>query len=367
MTRPTERGTHRRSCRTCGWSGTYDTAARGDYAKRRHSCERHLRLAARKANGEAIRARHALIDRTPKPCLHQETTHVHGTYACWTLDKCRCWDCTAAQRVYEQQRVRNNAYGRSNYVDAQPARDHVKYLMDHGMGLKRIVTVSDVSMGALWKLIYGKRQADGTQRPSVRVTRDLERRILAIEVDLADGARINGHQTARRLQALIANGWSAADLGRRLNIHASNLTPVLHGRRKVVVSTAKAVHALYVELVDQAPPAGTPKERAAITRARSFAAANNWAPPLRIGGKAWIGKPYDIRADVPDDARPVLGVPMDEAAILRRLDGDRVRLTNAEAAEVVRRWVATGRPLVECERTTGLNVHRFLRNQREAS
>lgn len=84
MTRPAERGTHRRSCRTCGWSGTYDTAARGDYAKRRHSCERHLRLAARKANGEAIRARHALIDRTPKPCLHQETTHVHGTYACWT-------------------------------------------------------------------------------------------------------------------------------------------------------------------------------------------------------------------------------------------------------------------------------------------
>lgn len=50
---------------------------------------------------------------------------------------------------------------------------------------------------------------------------------------------------------------------------------------------------------------------------------------------------------------------LDEAAILRRLDGDRgVRLTSDEAAEVVAHWRASGRPLNECQRHTGINPHR---------
>ena len=236
--------THHRWCRTCGWKGTYDSAKRGDYAKRKHSCER---WAAKFAGQQRRVERMAAVDRNPKPCLHKIANHQHGTHACYKLDNCRCWPCAAAETRYEQQRVRNNAYGRSNYVDAEPARQHIRALMARGMGLKRVVAVSDISQGALWKLVYGKRQADGTQRPSKRITRDLERRILAIQLDLADGAKVDGQQTARRLQALIASGWSGSKLASRLDILPTNLTPLLHGRRAVLVSTAKAVHALYAE------------------------------------------------------------------------------------------------------------------------
>lgn len=293
--------THRRSCRTCGWSGTYDSPARADYAKRRHSCEKQQRDAAARAHGDEIRARNAQLDRTPKPCLHKVADHQHGTHACYTLDGCRCRPCARAERQYEQQRVRNNAYGRSNYTDAEPARRHVRRLMARGMGLKRIVAVSDVSQGSLWKLLYGKRQPDGTRRPSKRITRHLERRILALELNLADGALVDATQTARRLQALHANGWSGSKLASRLNIQPSNFTPLLHGRRDITVGTAKAVHALYAELVDVDPPEQTYRDKIAASRARNYAAQHGWTRPLRIHGRAWIGTPLDLVENDHDD------------------------------------------------------------------
>ena len=53
---------------------------------------------------------------------------------------------------------------------------------------------------------------------------------------------------------------------------------------------------------------------------------------------------------------------LDEAAIYRRTHGDKkVRLTKAEAAELVRRWANSGRSLQECERITGLKPDRYHR------
>ena len=375
MTRPAERGTHRRSCRTCGWSGTYDTAARGDYAKRRHSCERHLRLAARKANGEAIRARHALIDRTPKPCLHQETTHVHGTYACWTLDKCRCWDCTAAQRAYEQQRVRNNAYGRSNYIDAQPTRDHVKYLMDHGMGLKRIAKAAGVGSGTLSKLIYGVYRATGTgggrngvgelvRGPSRRALRTTAEKILTVELDLADGARVDATGTTRRIRALVALGWSQSKLAALLDITRSNFHLASGTHPTVLASTARRVAEVYDELSMTLPPQESGHDRAAAVRARAYAKRRGWLPPLALDDDRLDDPTYKAGSLISDTTTNGL----DETAIYRRTHGDKtVRLTKGEAAELVRRWTNSGRSLAECQRVTGLNPHRFLRDQQEAS
>ena len=151
-------------------------------------------------------------DRTPKPCAHKEAQHAHGTYACYVLDFCRCHPCAKANRDYEAERVRQQAYGRwDNYVDAHPAREHIRTLTDQGMGLKRIVAVSDISQGLLWKLVYGKRRTDGTRTPSKRVRKDTLERILAIELDLAAGAAVESTGTARRIQALVALGWSPVE------------------------------------------------------------------------------------------------------------------------------------------------------------
>jgi hypothetical protein len=283
--------THRRTCRTCGWTGTYTSAAKANYAKRRHSCARHLAKAASRARREQ---KMAAVDRTPKPCHHKNTQHQHGTYACYTLDGCRCLPCADATTVYERTRTRRNAYGRSNLVDAEPVRQHVRTLMSAGMGLKQINAVAGIHGGVMAKLMYGFTRADGTCRPPARrVRRETAARVLAVQLQLADGARVPSGDTARRLQSLVALGWPACELARRLGINPTNFTDLLHGRRETTAGRARAVHALYVELVDQDPPAAT------STRARRFAAANEWAPPLRIGGRPWIGEPLPTsdRAD----------------------------------------------------------------------
>ncbi len=86
----------------CGFAGSYDSDARAAYALRRHSCHRWLNKAASAARG---RLRAAKVDRTPKPCLHKIADHQHGTYACYTLDACRCAPCCEAVKAYEQNRV----------------------------------------------------------------------------------------------------------------------------------------------------------------------------------------------------------------------------------------------------------------------
>ncbi len=374
MSARVKHGNFRRSCRRCDWSGTYTTAGRGDYAKRKHSCEKNLQLAARHARGDARRVEWSKLDRSPKPCLHKIAEHQHGNYSCYTLDACRCQPCTDAASAYERQRVRNNAYGRGRFVDAEPARQHVLGLMAAGMGMKRMVALGHTSHGQLWKLLYGKKRSDGTQIPSPRITRDVEKRLLAIELDLADAQIVDGTDTARRLQALVANGWSISKLGRRIGMkYPGNLTPIVHGQRPVLKHTALAVYDMYVELLDLAPPEDNHRDRIAASRSRNMAVRNGWKPPLRIHGRPLLGRaipesavPHgrmprsaNLRAEI---AEPVPWIAhVDHAAIERRLAGDRVRLTAVEAAEVVRRWAASGRSLNECERVTGIKPDRHPR------
>jgi hypothetical protein len=315
-----------RRCRTCGWKGTYSSVAKADYAKRRHSCARNLEKSRRAENGRRIAAEHAKIDRTPKPCHHKETTHQHGTHACYVLDRCKCLPCAKANSDYEAARARRNAYGRSNLVSAAPARAHVLHLMDQGMGLKRIIAVGGLSSGQLWKLLYGKRKADGSRTPSKRIRRDTEQRILAIQLDLADGARVDGTDAVRRLQSLVALGWSMAKLADRLGILGSNFTPIIHGRRQLTVATATAANALFDELSMTLPPNQTHRDKIAFSRARNYAAAAGWVPPLELEDLV-----VDVELD--DDETPAI----DEAAVWRSVNGDRdVQLTAADRQEVIR-------------------------------
>lgn len=353
--RTVRRGSFHRSCRRCGWNGTYDTAGKANYAKRSHSCQRWLDKAA---SAERGRLRAERVDRTPKPCLHKIANHQHGTYACYTLDACRCQPCATAVREYERDRTRQQAYGRwDNYVDAQPARDHVRRLMDAGMGLKRVSAASNVATGVMWKLLYGRPRPDGTRTPSRRITKAVEARILAVELDLADGANVPNTDTARRLQSLVANGWSMSKLATLLGIGPGNFNPVITGRRpQVTVATARAVHALYLQLADQAPPEDTHHDRVAASRARNHAAARGWQPPLRIGGRLLAGTALPLPdIETPNDdleADPTY----DEAAVERRLGGDRsARLTKAERVEIVRRARDAGWSYSQIEARTGIN------------
>lgn len=219
---------------------------------------------------------------TTKACLHKRANHQHGTHACYVLDSCRCRPCRTANTAYERMRTRQTAYGRwQPYIDAASARAHVLALVAEGVGTKRIAALSGVSTGVLSKLLYGHPNADGTRRPpTARVRQHTLDRLLSVTAEqLAGGARISSVGTRRRLRALVVVGWSQSKIAAQLGVEAGNFGVLLYGD-ETTVRTARRVAELYDRLWDTAPPEATHRDKIAASRARNYAQARGWAPPL---------------------------------------------------------------------------------------
>lgn len=218
-------------CDTCGWTGRYNSQPKADHAYRLHSCERTI--AQRDAYEQTI-AREAAIDRTPKPCTHLRADHQHGHYATYTLDRCRCVPCAVAASQYNATLKRRQAYGISDYVGAEPVREHIQALSSVGIGLKRITALTGINGGVLSKIVYGTPRADGTRRPPARrVLAKTADGILALtpSVELvAPGAPIDGIGTRRRIEALVAVGWSVPRIAAASGVDRQTLDAVLRGR-----------------------------------------------------------------------------------------------------------------------------------------
>ena len=225
-------------------------------------------------------------------------TRAHGTRARYVHGPgpgsgpgCRCGDCRAANRAAESGRERQILYGRwQPYVNAGPAREHLRALAEAGIGWKRAAKLAAVSTGAVSKILYG---GPGTRPPSRRVRAQTAAAILAVRPSpgqLAPGALTDNTGARRRLQALVTTGWSQARLGRELGMTPANFGSMMRGDQ-VTAATARAVGELYDRLWNQPPPEHDAHARIAASRARNYARARNWAPPL-----AWD----DDQIDLPD-------------------------------------------------------------------
>lgn len=280
-------------CDTCGYTaGPSKTPALAEHGQRMHSCARNLDKAAKRQRGLD---RDAAVDRTPKPCQHKVANHQHGTHACYVLDRCRCRPCAAANAAYEKTRARRHAYGRfDTYTDAAPVRAHVQHLMDAGVGLKRIAALAGVSQSTLGKIVYGT----ATRAASAKTTRPVADRLLAVRLTLdtyAPGARVPNVGTKRRLQALMANGWSQTALANAIGMEVRNFNHLLHGKRAVTAKTARAVKDLYDDLWNATPPTPTRWHAGAVTRSIRYAVLNGWPKPM-----AWDDDTIDDPTATPD-------------------------------------------------------------------
>lgn len=232
-------------------------------------------------------------------CTHKRVTHLHGTRVCYVLDKCRCNDCRAIAASYERDRARRKVYETTTpgaiptLVDAEPVRAHIAHLTAQGMGWKRIAKHAGVTISVVSTLLYGKypdRPGHPEHRPPNRkLNQPIAAALLAVNLDLAPGAPIDGTGTRRRLQALIRLGWSQSTLAARLGIVGTNLGKTIHGvHPKVYLATAQAVRDLYEELWDTPPTPANRYERGAVVRAIRYAEAHDWPPPL-----AWDDEALD--------------------------------------------------------------------------
>lgn len=157
------------------------------------------------------------------PCEHKQVTHECGTNARYVLDRCRCDPCRDARRRADRQRAKAAAgVIPTSMVDAGPARKHVASLVKQGMGLKRITAVAGISHGSIGKLMYGERARGG--RVSRKLARETADKLLAVPLDVADGAKVDGTEARALVAELVARGWAKAEIGRRVHgPHAKSL------------------------------------------------------------------------------------------------------------------------------------------------
>lgn len=245
--------------------------------------------------------------------------HPEPARACYCSHKCRCAGCRAVVAAYEKARVRRLAYGRPTLVDAEPVREHLAWLAAQGVSVKQVARLTGIGQGTLSKIVYG---TGGRITRRVRpATRDA---ILAVRPGLevmADSRLVDATGTRRRLQALVACGWSRTRLDRELGVQAGQVWAIAAGRRDhVEAATARAVRDLYERLWDQAPPVRSSYERGAVARTRREARGAGWAPPM-----AWDEEALDDPAAVPDLGEAVrttpaglLPIDLDDVAHLAR-------------------------------------------------
>ncbi|WP_427017832.1 hypothetical protein ACQCSX_04255 [Pseudarthrobacter sp. P1] len=188
-----------------------------------------------------------------------------------------------------------------------------------------------MSTSTVCALLYGRYERGHAPYP--RVAAKTAAAILAVKPTLdnmAEGALVDPAGSMRRLQALVALGWSQARLAQRLGVTSSNSTHLFTGSRQVTARTARAVRALYDELWNQPQEPVEWRAKIAASRARRKAAQLGWLPPM-----AWDDETIDDPATAPMAA----AVPIHELA--RVEDVEHLVATGADWGEIIGRLGTT--------------------------
>ncbi len=165
------------------------------------------------------------------------------------------------------------------------------------MGSKRAARLAGLATSTVDKLLYGAPERG--MGPSKRIRRATADALLAVKADLSTlGGRalVDATGTRRRLQALVAIGWSQSKLGRELGMGPGNFGSML-GRGRLYVSTVRAVRDLYDRLWSTGPPEDEHRDKIAANRARNYARARGWAVP-----QAWDDDTIDDPTAIPEGA-----------------------------------------------------------------
>lgn len=211
----------------------------------------------------------------------------------------------AHDRAYDRHRRRRIKEGTWQHpVPAATIRRHLTLLSAAGMSLNAIAAAAQLSPGTVWPAARSGqlRYVQGATAAAILAVVPPDKPPLPAGMTDATG-------TARRLQALVAIGYSISDLSRRLGHKGMQQVWEWTRRRQSTLTEVSAakVTDLYEKL------SGTPGPS---IRARNDARRNEWLPPL-----AWDDVDIDDPAAEPDVDGD--GPVVDEFAIELVLAGER--------------------------------------------
>jgi DNA-binding CsgD family transcriptional regulator len=145
-----------------------------------------------------------------------------------------------AHRDYCRYRSRQIAYGRwQPWADAAPVRDHIRQLRRAGASYRAIAEAANMSPSTVRDLIV-KCLRQGARHMPNRIGKSQAKRLLAITSGSC--GRRNACGSRRRLQALVAVGYTPAELARRLAISPPRLRRLLYGETGRVVTSRQMVY-----------------------------------------------------------------------------------------------------------------------------
>ena len=292
-------------CPSCGYAGTYKTPTLATAHFPRHSCEKQARLDARAARVVAAKTREGV----KRDCECKHARHEHGTRTAYVVDKCRCRPCTTASSEANATRNKQQAYGRydSGRVDAEPVREHIAFLGEHGVSLKQLAKLTGLSLSTVGATMYGR--SERGHAPYSRTSLNTATKILAIKPTLDNMAAyrvIDNTGTLRRLQALVTIGWSMSRLGQHLGVGATNMSTLMKSSQ-TTAGRARQVRALYEELWDQPQTGHEQRSKISASRSKRYARERGWHPPMAWNDDATIdnpkAKPRTDKATAPQTAR----------------------------------------------------------------
>lgn len=158
----------------------------------------------------------------------------HGTRLRY-ISGCRCLPCRAANSRYECERAAARRRGEWNgIVPADRARRHLRKLSRAGIGRRAVADASDISATIIHEIGIGRRR---------RIRAGTERQILRVDTSArADHSTVPAGRTWQRIRRLLEEGFSKAELARRLGYK----TPALQlNRRQVLAKNAMRVERFY--------------------------------------------------------------------------------------------------------------------------
>lgn len=232
-------------------------------------------------------------------------------------------------------RRRHHAVAAGTWLYPEPAvnvQKHIDLLISQGMSYSQIATAAGVAE----RTVRGVRKRSTLRGMTAAAILAVQPQPRPARADLVPNIG-----TMRRVQALVALGWSLTELGARSGMPVQQVWDLAHGRKPQIKATTRGrIDDLFEQL--SATP-GTSR------RARACAAKRGWLPPL-----AWDDiDALDCRAEpVESEAE---GDVVDEVAVERALAGHRIELTDAELVAVLQVGVARGEPLSKLSNRLGVN------------